>query len=405
MAKYTILIIVIAGLTLGGMKLEAKQKISLDENKMILIDGKSFFPIGSYYLPKSEEPYVELAEAGFNLIRCGFSKEQLDIAHAHGLKTWVSLGGGLDLSADREKRKDEIKRKLDEFSGHPSILAWESIDEPAWTWKKPWKQRTSAEGLAEGHALVKKIDPAHLLWINHAPRNTVNTLRKFSQKTDIVACDIYPVIARDIDAEKTYAIIPGGKHGDLANQTISCVGEYVDKMRRVANNDKAVWMVLQGFAWDHDKKGENALYPTFEQTRFMAYNAIIHGVNGILYWGTSYMPQPSPWWDGIKRVVGELSTLQPVLTSPPIKHNISQDYAEMGFSTDAGVEIMLKEYDNKKYLFAANTTIGKAKVIFSNLPNFTGQALQVLFEDREVSLSKGIFEDTFEPYEVHVYSY
>ena len=76
MAKYTILIIVIAGLTLGGMKLEAKQKISLDENKMILIDGKSFFPIGSYYLPKSEEPYVELAEAGFNLIRCGFSKEQ-----------------------------------------------------------------------------------------------------------------------------------------------------------------------------------------------------------------------------------------------------------------------------------------------------------------------------------------
>ena len=52
----------------------------LSPDNTILADGQRFFAIGIYYIPKSDEPFRELAEAGFNLVKCD-TKEQMDIAH------------------------------------------------------------------------------------------------------------------------------------------------------------------------------------------------------------------------------------------------------------------------------------------------------------------------------------
>lgn len=51
-----------------------------------------------------------------------------------------------------------IKSRVAELKARP-LLAWESMDEPAWTWKKPWEARASAEGLAQGHKFVRELDP------------------------------------------------------------------------------------------------------------------------------------------------------------------------------------------------------------------------------------------------------
>jgi hypothetical protein len=53
-------------------------------------------------------------------------------------------------------------------------------------------------------------------------------------------------------------------------------------------------------------------------------------------------------------------------------------------------------------MLAANTTVGPAKVTFSNLP-FPAESLEVLFEDRSINISSGSFQDAFDPYGVHVY--
>ena len=367
----------------------------LSPDNTILVDSARFFAIGIYHIPKSDEPFRELAEAGFNLVHCG-SKEELDGAQEHGLKAWVSLGGNLDFSKDTEARKQQIRTRIDELKDHPALLLWESMDEPAWTWKKPWEPRASAEGLAAGHKFVKEQDPGHLLWINHAPRNMWKTLAKFSQNVDIIACDVYPVIPEDLDADKTYAITPNGKQTDLADQTISCVGKYMDKLKKAAGQNRATWLVAQGYAW------KDLLYPTYRETRFMAYNAIIHGAKGILYWGTHSMPQPSEHWSNLKKVTRELGDLSAVLASSTIPHSISLDYEEMGFSIDSGVEILVKEHDGVAYMLTANTTVGKAKVTFSDLP-FPAALLDVLFEDRNLNVSENSFQDDFDPYEVHVY--
>ena len=405
--KYSIFMIIVMLLwsaALWSKRAYAAPVVSkLSADKTILVNGERVFPIGIYHIPKSEEPFRELAEAGFNLVRCD-SKEQLDKAHENGLKVWVSLGDGLDLSKDREAREKQVRERIAELKDHPALMIWESMDEPAWTWKKPWQARASAEGLAEGHKLVKELDPGHLLWINHAPRNTWKTLAKFSQNTDVVACDVYPVISEDIDADKTYAIMPNGEQTDLADQTISCVGKYIDKLKKAAGGKQAVWLVAQGFAWDNEQNPDNPRYPTYEEMRFMAYNAIIHGVNGILYWGTYSMPQPSEHWSNLKKVVRELADLSPVLASPAIPSNVLMDYEEMGFSIDSGVEVMVKDCKGTVYVFAANTTVGPAKATFSNLPS-SADSVEVLFEERSLTVSNDSFQDSFDPYEVHVYKF
>lgn len=119
----------------------------LDKDNTLMVNGKRFFPIGIYYIPKSQEPFKELAEAGFNLVRCD-SKDQLDKAHEYNLKAWISLGDRLDLSKETKQNGQYIRSRVAELKTHPALLAWESMDEPAWTWKKPSEARASAEGLA-----------------------------------------------------------------------------------------------------------------------------------------------------------------------------------------------------------------------------------------------------------------
>ena len=140
----------------------------------------------------------------------------------------------------------------------------------------------------------------------------------------------------------------------------------------------------------------------------MAYNAIIHGVKGILYWGTYSMPQPSQRWTDLKMVSRELANIMPVLAAPDFPCILSLDYEEMGYSIDKGVEYIVKEYDGAKYIISANTTIGPVNVTFSGIPFPADSPVwedtaEVMFEDRAIAISNGSFVDSFEPYGVHVY--
>ena len=88
-------------------------------------------------------------------------------------------------------------------------------------------------------------------------------------------------------------------------------------------------MVLQGFSWEMLRKEEERdatkiLFPTLHQARFMAYNAIIHGANGIVYWGMSYTPQPSEFWTNLKKVTKEVGGLEEVLSAKTIPVDIKK---------------------------------------------------------------------------------
>ena len=372
-----------------------------DDDGMLIIDGARTFIVGAYHLPKAEDPYRVLKENGYNLIHVGANLKVLDAAHQYQLKTWISTG--YIKNNKREEDQKRIAGVINEFKSHPSLLIWEIADEPAFTWNSA-ELRIQPEPMLETYQLIKNNDPEHLVYTNHGPVNLVSTLKKYNSSTDIVACDVYPVIPHGI--KPTYALFEDGIQGDLLNTYLSQVGEYTDKMNRVVDHLKPVFMVLQGFSWEmlkeeKERNTEMILYPSYEQSRFMAFNAIIHGAVGIKYWGMSYTPQPSGFMDDLNRVTRELADLQPVLSARKTKINFELVYHELGHSIDSGVEILSKQVNGKRYLITANADKNPVRVSLRGLDKFNNA--KVLNENRRVSIQSGSLTDDYKPFDVHIY--
>ena len=372
-----------------------------DDDNMLLVDGNRTFIIGAYHLPKTDDPFAELASNGYNYVHAGVDNTQLDAAERNGLKVWLSTGAIEE--KDSVKSKARIRKLVQKFKDHPALLIWEIADEPAFTWNSA-EARVSPGRMQRTYDLIKSVDGSHVVFTNHAPVNLISTMKKYNSSQDVVAVDVYPVIPYGI--KPSYAIWPDGLQGDLLNPYISQVGEYVDKMKKVVDDRKPVFAVLQGFSWEMlkpeaERDTAMVLYPTYEQSRFMAYDAIVHGVNGILIWGTHYTPQPSEFMDGLNRVTRELAEMQNVLSARTMKNHIQKYYIETGHSVDAGVEFIIKKAGGKTFMISVNSDKNPVNVTFSGLGSF--RSAKVLKEGRTIEIRNGKFTEAYKPFDVHVY--
>src|SRR6185436_14963202 len=165
----------------------------------------------------------------------------------------------------------------------------------------------------------------HPVAVTHAPRGTVESLRRYNPTADITGADIYPVG------------YPPGTHSLKTNKNISMVGDYTRTMMEVADGRMPVWMILQ-IAWSGViKPGKTLRFPTFAEERFMTYQAIINGARGLIYFGGHLEQGLSPedarlgWnWTFWRRVlrpvieeIGSHSPLYPALTAQDSKLPVS----------------------------------------------------------------------------------
>lgn len=404
MFEYVCVAALALGVSLGAFA--QARVVGFDDDGMITIDGKRTLIIGSYYEAKSDRPYAELKDAGFNLVHTGNDAAAMDKAHAAGLLTWVSVGAiePQDKEASSKKVVDAVLKAKE----HPSLAFIETVDEPAWTFMKP-EARVPWQVLAETYAMIKQTDPNHLVYTNQAPTNLVKTLKAYNAGTDIVACDIYPVNPGGLNP--MFALFPDGYQGDLNNERISQVGEYVDKMRQVTGPNRPLLMVLQAFAWGaledelglKERREEKILYPTYAESRFMAFQSLIKGANGIVYWGSHTMPQPSQPWDDLKRVTREAAALAEVLAARTAPLALALDYHEMGHSVDDGVQVLAKEHEGHMYMFTCNADKNICKVTMAGLGDWSQCA--VLNENRTLPVERGAITDTWRRFDVHIYKF
>ena len=386
--------------------LAASFTTAFEDDGMVTVNGQRTLIIGSYYPGKSESPYKELKDAGFNLV-CANPEGALDKAQEAGLMTWVTVGALDPDPAKREASEKTLIAAIDKVKDHPSVALLETVDEPAWTWMKK-EQRVSAAILAETFKVIKAHDANHLIYTNQAPTNLIKTLQQYNAGTDIQACDIYPVNPGGV--KPMFALFPDGNQGDLNNEQISQVGEYADKMRKVAGPNRPVFMVLQAFAWEtlkdevgmEEVREEKVLLPSYAQSRFMAFNSLIHGANGVVYWGSFTLPVNSQCWTDIKRVTREVSDLaQPLATRTVKDFKLDIDYVEMGHSVDDGVQWIVKAHGGKKYLFTCNADKNACKATLSGLKDV--KTCTVFNENRTLPIENGSITDSWRRFDVHVY--
>ena len=354
------------------------------------------FVLGLYNLPKVSDPWGEAHEAGCNLVHVSPAVQDFEQARAHQMRTWVSLGS----ISEKNRAADEarIRGVVEQFRHEPSLLFWETEDEPAYQWKSP-KPRVTPEQIIATHDFVRKIDSTRPLYLNHAPVNLVSTLQRYNAGAEIIATDIYPVIPHGI--REMYALWPTGRQGDFLNATISQVGDYTEKMRRVAGPSRAVYMVLQAFAWedlrDKDRDPAMVLYPDRAQIKSMAYQAIVHGANGLLYWGLASNPPGAPVWNDLRAVISELAQLTAELSAPPLKPPLRIEYHDTGHSLDRGMEWTARPSGKGVVLFTVNSDENPVEARLT-LP--TGLATcQVVGSGESIPVTRGAVDLSFAPFE------
>lgn len=358
--------------------------------------GPRPFVRGLYNLPKVADPWREARDAGCNLVHVSPTTQEFDQAREHQMRTWVSLGS----IAEKSRAADETRVRgiVEQFRHDPALMFWETEDEPAYQWKSP-KPRVLPEPIIATHDFVRKLDPAHPLYLNHAPVNLVSTLQKYNAGAEIIATDIYPVIPHGI--REMYALWPTGRQGDFLNATISQVGDYTEKMRRVAGPSRAVYMVLQAFAWedlrDKDRDPAMVLYPTRAQLKSMAYQAIIHGADGLLYWGLASNPDGAPVWTDLRAVLSELAKLAPELAARPLKPALRIEYHDTGHSLDRGIEWTARPSAKGMVLFTVNADENPVEARVT-LPAGLASC-QVVGTDETIPVSRGAVEVSFIPFE------
>jgi hypothetical protein len=321
-----------------------------------------------------------------------------------------------DLMADRRSRAlwdeaEKARRAFWQKAGVTPPPTYPPIDDMA------RNAQRMAKGMSAGIRALHDTDPDHMVWLNHAPRNSLASLRLYNAEADMAGCDIYPAPAN---------LLVG--HSDLVNKRITSVGDYTDRMRRAAPG-KACAMVLQGFGWNDisTPKAKEEIRrlgvgrrPTFKESRFMAYNALMHGANAILYWGTAYAKEPTPeetagsqtasedgcrMWQDLLAVARELRALEPALVAPEaarLRVIVEETYASID---GGGVRTSLRRAGTDWVLLVANENEDGVAFTAQGLPaEMQGLTLYRLGAPETVTVRDGTIRDGIAALNVHVYA-
>ena len=260
----------------------------------LLVAGTPVFPLGlsdpppvASSAPISGLPaWTELAKAGVTHVRnytvwapgsvagqLSAVSQELDAAQREGLQLWLALAG-LDKDLSRASLLDEV---VDTLKAHPGLGVWKGVDEPA-------LGRVPAAGCVAVYQRLHALDPNHPVTIIEAPRAAAATpgrtvpltsaaVAPYARACDIHGVDIYPVSS------------PPGAHagGPPVNTDISVVGD-MTRILAVASGRHPIWTTLQ-IAWSGVLPPHPLVFPTLQQARFMAYDAIISGARGLFFFG------------------------------------------------------------------------------------------------------------------------
>jgi hypothetical protein len=348
------------------------------------------------------ERYGELADAGVTMVRTGVAswteaqiaveRARLDAAATHGLGCWVWLGTLQNLPPGAPSRQRELlTHVVDSLHGHAALGAWKGQDEPNTT--------VPHANLERGLRAIKAGDTDHPVVVVMAPRGSSRSLVQYRKSFDVAGVDIYPI---------SY---PPGTHSDLPRKDPGLVGDQARWLRSGVGT-KPFWMTLQ-IAWSGVLPPHVPRFPSNDELRFMAFDAIVNGARGLVFFGGHLTQVMSPadavagwnwtfWRESLQPLVQQLSStaLSPALSAPagPAVRASTKD-----------VELTTRQTSDFLYLVAVRRGGGTTRVQFTGLPKSL-RGGQVLFEYangsfRSVAVSDGAFTDWLAPLDARVYRF
>jgi len=397
----------------GSLPGQTGSVVTVNSDNVLVLNGRKVFIIGfspgpptNGKTPTGDDALQELRDAGALLFRItqnsnwssqviADQQAALDWAAQHGMYCWVNLRELSEFPSTDTNTPASLRNVVDTFRNHPALGLWKNYDEAWWS-------GVSWSNLLNGYVVIKQEDTNHPVVQTHAPRGTVADLQPYNVAADVLALDIYPVAT------------PPPSNPPLTNTNISVVGDWTAVLGQVADGQKEYWTIEQIAFSGTTPPAHPLVFPSFVQSRYMAYQAIINGARGLLFFGgniaATLNAQDAPlgwnwtfWTNRLKPVVQQLGD-HSVLASALVATNSARPIAVTG-TTAPDLEFCVREVPPYLYLLACKREGATVSVTFSGLPDWA-TAGEVLYEaPRLVMAQDGQFSDTFAPFEVHVYRF
>ncbi len=287
------------------------------EDKTLCIDGQPIYPIGMYEVPD----IAEFAESGFNTVIDrnipDFSSEReailyLDRCRELGLFSILNAEPFLVPDLDREGLREAVCRVKD----HPALLGYVLINHP------------SRAGIEPGHldtarAIIRDVDRFHPVFVME------ETPVMFSGYSN--TCDLFIPACNPI---------PSG--------SLDMVGNVISRAWQAMKGNRSMIPCLQAFA------PENGRHPTLEESRVMAWMALLHNARGLFWWSCQETKRAGHWED-MKIVAKDLKPILPyLLNGAPSEMEISD--------LSPGVYLRSWTLGEKRLVLAASTRADAGRI-------------------------------------------
>ncbi|MBA2733421.1 MAG: hypothetical protein H0U54_11075 [Acidobacteria bacterium] len=399
---------------------EVPTRVDVREDRTILVNGEPFFPLALYYArdeidDESGEGLARLRAMGFNTVFFSGGLEsanRLDRIWGAGLYVCYRPPG--QLCCDFVLLKKVVSR----FARHPALLFWEMDDEPV-------LNRVKFSNVEIGCRVVRSVDPYHPILCNQwlSDLDETEEMRRWAGLADVYGFSTYPVPSWCWGC-RLKLVEQGWPH------SIAVVGAQTELWMSYAPG-KPIIPVLQAWGWNC-LEDEEAAYPTYQESRFMAYQAVIRGAKGLHHYGMVSSSRPNfacgippkihedldrthadflearrrnrRFWSYYSKVVKELSLMSCVFTSRDAAWTLEIRERQTPECGKESIEWRVKRHLNSFVILLVNASDANVTVVIL-APELKGRVLKLWGEAKSVEVnSDGLFRDVLEPYAVRIYS-
>lgn len=339
-------------------------EVTIREDKTILVDGDPFFPFG-FYAAGNFGVLEMMSRNGFNAgLYAGGVR-----THPAAMKRYLGAYHALDLKAmpeaqDRDMYKTKeisseaekfMRGRIPELGDNPGMIAWYIADEP------------------DGQGI---------------PFSTIQRLANIVHESDVNHPTILVTLASGCDPyAKASDIHMNDPYYPMWRPNVAMVRAYMDAGINSAGGKKPYIATLLGAY--HASKGRDI--------RCQTYLAVVRGAKGVMFFSMQYVLNHEKLWEEFRHVGMEIDDFSPVIFAPqaPEQVKVSSDLIDP--------DILLKKYKGKYYLITVNYQAADLPATFDLSGLSVKQEIEVLYEDRSITMKDSRFTDKFAGHDVHVY--
>lgn len=344
------------------------------------------FPIAVWLQNPTQSPKYQAI--GINLyvgLWRGPTEEQLALLSKHGMKVICAQNEAGVLHKDDS-----------------TIVAWMHGDEPDNAQSlgrgKGYGPPILPAKVVEDYQRIKKADPSRPVllnlgqgvawdrWVGRGSRtNHPEDYPEYIKGCDIVSFDIYPAVHDNREvAGKLWFVADG-----------------VSRLRKWSAEHQRVWNCIE---CTHISNPE--VKPTPQQVKAEVWMSLVRGSRGLIYFVHQFKPKFIEAGlladDKMAQEVGvinkQIQKLAAVLNGPSFP-----DGVVVKSSAEVPVEAMVKRQKETTYVFAVAMWEGTTTASFK-VAGLTGTvSAEVLGEGRNLEVRDGAFQDTFKPWDIHLY--